>query len=76
MDSSGEFGGGFFPVENNGTTTGNSLWLCNIANSIMVGTTAVAFTQLNSPTAYTAGNGIAINANVVTAVAAASGGIR
>lgn len=75
MDSATEFGGGFVPVENNGTATANSLWLCNVANSITVGTTAVSFAQLNAATAYTAGNGINISANVVSAVAAAAGGL-
>jgi hypothetical protein len=75
MDQSTEFGGGFVPVENNGATTGNSLWLCNVANPITVGTTSVLFTQLNSPTSFTQGNGIAIAANVISAVAAVSGGV-
>lgn len=71
MDQSTEFGGSFVPVENKGTATANTLWLCNIANTIVVGTTAVTFTQLNSATSYSAGNGINISANVVSAVAAA-----
>ena len=66
MDQATEFAGSFVPVENNGTATANSLWLCNVAASITVGTTAVSFTQLNSATAYTQGNGITISGNVVT----------
>jgi hypothetical protein len=75
MDQAGEFGGGFVPVENNGATTGNTLWLCNVANPITVGTTSVPFTQLNSPTSFTAGNGINIAANVISALAATAGGV-
>ena len=75
MDQSTEFGGGFIAVENNGSATANTLWLCNVANTITVGTTAVTFTQLNSPTVITAGNGINVSANVVSAVAAPNSGI-
>ena len=69
MDQATEFGGGFIAVENRGTTTLNTLWLCNVANSITVGTTAVSFTQLNAATTYAQGNGILISANTVSAVA-------
>ena len=31
MDQATEFGGAFVPVENKGTTTANTLWLCNVA---------------------------------------------
>jgi hypothetical protein len=75
MDQTAEFGGGFVAVENLGTANSNSLWLCNVANAITVGTTAVTFTQLNAATAVTQGNGITISGNVVSAVAAAAGGI-
>jgi hypothetical protein len=68
MDSAAEFNGSFVPVESNGTATANSLWLCNSIVAT-VGTTAVAFTQLNSPTSLTQGNGISISANVVSVVA-------
>lgn len=68
MDQSTEFGGGFVPVENHGTVTANTLWLCNVANAITVGTTAVTFTQLNSATAFTAGNGINISGLTISAV--------
>lgn len=64
MDASAEFGGSLIPVENNGTATANTLWLCN-TNGPTVGTTAITLTQLNSATAYTQGNGITISGNVV-----------
>ena len=70
MDQATEFGGGFVAVENRGTlATSNTLWLCNVANSITVGTTAVSFTQLNAATTYAQGNGILISAGTVSAVA-------
>ena len=75
MDQATEFGGAFIAVENKGSTTANSLWLCNVANSITVGTTGVTFTQLNSATNYTAGNGIGIAGNVISAAVVASGGV-
>ena len=69
MNSATLFGGGFIAVKQGGTVNANTLWLCDVANSITVGTTAVAFVQLNSATTYTQGNGISISANVVSAVA-------
>lgn len=75
MDQTNEFGGGFVPVENLGTVNANSLWLCNVANLITVGTTSVVFTQLNASTALTQGNGISISGNVVSAAVVAGGGV-
>lgn len=49
-----------------GTVNSNTLWLAEDAASITVGTTSVTFTQLNSATSLTAGNGIAISGNVVS----------
>ena len=69
MDQSTKFGGALIPVENKGTVNANSLWLCNVGNTITVGTTAVVLTQMNSATAYTAGNGILISGNTVSVVA-------
>ena len=74
MDTSAEFGGAFVAVENNGSATANTLWLCNV-NAPTVGTTAITFTQLNASTSLSQGNGISISGNTVTAVAAASGGV-
>ncbi len=75
MDTGGEFGGALIAVENKGSTTANTLWMCNVAESITVGTTAVTFTQINGATQLTAGNGISISAGVVSAVVQASGGL-
>lgn len=44
-----------------GSTLANTLWLSNAADNITVGTDAITFTQLNSPTNYTEGNGINIS---------------
>lgn len=75
MDIGGEYGGALVAVENKGSTTANTLWMCNVSESITVGTTAVTFTQLNGATQLTAGNGISISANVISAVVVASGGL-
>lgn len=72
MDQSTEFGGALIAVATGGTVNANSLWICNAAASITVGTTAVTFTQLNSPTGVTAGNsGISISGTAISAVAGA-----
>ncbi len=75
MDQATEFGGGFIPVENVGTTNANSLWLCNVANSITVGTTAVVFTQLNSSTALAGSTSVSVSGNVASVIVASGGGI-
>lgn len=72
MDTSGEFSGAMVPVGNAGTANANSLWLANPSTPITVGTTPVPFTQLNSATSYTAGNGINISANTISAVGTAN----
>jgi hypothetical protein len=68
MSTSSEFVGAFVPVGLGGTANSNSLWLANPATPFQLGTTAVPFTQLNAATSYTAGNGINIAGNVVSAV--------
>lgn len=71
MDSSGEFTGAFIPVDNEGTANANTLWLNNYTTGFVVGTTAVTLTKLNGATALTAGNGISISANIISATLAA-----
>ena len=75
MDQATQFGGGFVPVENVGTTNANSLWLCNVANSITVGTTSVVFTQLNSSTALSGSTSVSVSGNVASVIVAPSGGV-
>lgn len=72
MDQATEFGGALIAVQDGGTVNENTIWICNCAASITVGTTAVTFTQVNSPTTYTAGNsGISISGLAISAVAGA-----
>jgi hypothetical protein len=68
MDQSGEFSGAFIPVGAGGTVNANTLWLANPSLPVTVGSTVIPFTQLNSATSYTPGNGINISANVISAV--------
>jgi len=75
MDQATEFGGALIPVENVGTVNANSLWLCNVANSITVGTTSVVLTQLNSSTALSGSTSVLISANVASVIVQAGGGI-
>lgn len=68
MDIAADFSGAFIPVGNVGTTNANSLWLANPSGTVTVGTTAIPFTQLNSPVTLTQGVGINISGNVVSVV--------
>jgi hypothetical protein len=70
MNSANEFAGAFVPVGSGGAANSNTLWLANPTTPVTVGTTAIPFTQLNAATTITAGNGINISANVVSAVSA------
>jgi hypothetical protein len=72
MDQSTEFSGAFIPVGAGGTVNANTLWLANPTTPVTVGTTAIPFTQLNSATSYTPGNGISIAGNVISAVGVAN----
>lgn len=48
-----------------GTTNGNTVWLMTTDAPIVIGTTALVFTQIGGGTSLTAGNGITIISNVV-----------
>lgn len=65
MDVASEIPGSFVPVGNAGTANKNSLWLCN-TNNVTVGTTALAFTQLNGATDLVQGTGIGIAGNTIS----------
>jgi hypothetical protein len=65
MDQSAEFTGAFVPVDNEGTTNKNTIWLNNFTSGLVVGTTAVTFTALTSA-GYTAGQGISIAGSVIS----------
>lgn len=69
MNTASEFSGAFIPVGAVGTTNSNSLWLCNPATAVTVGTTAIPFTELNKATDLTAGTGINIAGNTISASA-------
>jgi hypothetical protein len=75
MDQSNEFGGALIAVQDKGNVNDNTLWLCLAADTVTPGTTALSFTRLNSPTTYTAGNGIDISAQVVAAKLQSGGGL-
>lgn len=66
MDISTEFAGGVVPVESEGTTNKNSLWLCNNTSAPTVGTTSITFTQLNGATDLIQGTGITISGNTIS----------
>lgn len=66
MDTASEFTNAFIPVEDAGTANANSLWLCTNSADPTVGTTAVAFVQLNKGTDLQQGTGIAISGNTVS----------
>ena len=68
MNAAGAFSGAFVPVGAGGTANANTLWLCNPSGTVTVGTTSIPFTELNGATSVTAGNGISIAGNVVSAV--------
>ncbi len=75
MNQSTTFGGALIAVENVGSVNANSLWMCNIPNSITVGTTAVTLTQLNSAVTISGSTSILISGNVASAIVAPSGGV-
>jgi hypothetical protein len=66
MDQSTEMSGALVAVES-GTVFANSLWLSNPTTPVVIGTTAIPWTQLNNPTALVAGNGISIVGNLISA---------
>lgn len=70
MAAAAEFAGAIVPVGNASAATGgtamNSLWICNPPKSFTLGTTAVPFAQLNLPTQFQPGGGIAISGNTIS----------
>ncbi len=75
MDQATEFGGALIAVEGGGATNGNTLWLCNAAESITVGTTGLSFVKLNASTALNGSTSILISGNAASVIVKASGGI-
>lgn len=58
-----------------GTANADTLWVNTADPPITVGTTGLPFVRIGGASVYTAGNGISIAGNVVTAVAAPGGGL-
>lgn len=75
-DANNELTPGAFWYVEEGTTNGKTQWRIENTGTITVGTTAITINQFGgAATAYTAGNGLALNANAFSVVAAAGGGI-
>ena len=75
-DATGELAPGTAVSVTEGTVNGDKVWMITSDTAITVGTTSQTWGQLGGGTTYTAGNGIAIAAGVVSAVAVASGGVQ
>ena len=75
-DGSGELAPGTAVTITEGTVNGDKVYMITSDSAITVGTNSQTWGQLGGGTAYTAGNGIAIAAGVVSAVAVASGGVQ
>jgi hypothetical protein len=75
MNLAAEFTGAFIPVDNEGTSNPNTMWLNNYTSAFTVGTTAVTFTLLNPAGSGTATNisGGAANQIVKQTAAGATG---
>ena len=52
MDASSKFDGALIPVDNEGSTNANTLWLMNYVSSFTAGTSAVNFTQIGNTNIY------------------------
>ena len=65
MDAATEYVGAFIPVDLEGTTNKNSLWLCTTTGAVTVGSTAITFIQLNGATDLVQGTGISISGNTI-----------
>ena len=75
-DGVGELAPGTAVTITEGTVNGDKVYMITSDTAITVGTTSQTWGQLGGGTTYTAGNGIAIAAGVVSAVAVASGGVQ
>lgn len=66
-DSSAEVTAGLAVMVTEGTTQSDSQWRLTTNDSIVLGTTALVFAQIGAGTSYTAGTGISIGGNVISA---------
>lgn len=75
-DANNELTPGAFWYVEEGTAAGKTQWRIENTGAIIVGTTGITINQFGGAgVTYTAGNGISLGGNAITAVAAASGGI-
>lgn len=74
MDTAAEFVNATVYVSE-GTTNADTAWTSTVNAPVTVNTTNIPFAQVGGGQVYTAGNGIAINSNVVSVNPVASGGI-
>lgn len=75
-DATGELAPGTAVTVTEGTVNGDKVYMVTSDSAITVGTTSQTWGTLGGGTAYTAGTGIAIAANTISAVAAAGGGVQ
>lgn len=75
-DASAEMTPGAFWYVEEGTAAGKTQWRLENTGAIVLGTTTLTINQFGGAgVIYTAGNGISLGGNAITAVAVASGGI-
>lgn len=75
-DGTGEINPGAFWYVEEGTANGKTQWRLENTGTITLGTTSLTINQFGGAgVTYTAGDGITLGGNAITAVAAASGGI-
>src|SRR6185312_790111 len=65
MDSSAEFDGALIPVDNEGSTNANTMWVMDYVSGFVVGTNSVAFSQVGGA-AYSGGTGINVSGTVIS----------
>lgn len=75
MDVSSEAVNNATVMVSEGTVNADTAWTMTNNGAITLGTTALTWAQVGSGQTYTAGNGIGISGNVVSAVVKASGGL-
>ena len=75
-DTGGELAPGTAVTATEGTANGDKVFNIISDAAITIGTTSQTWGQLGGGTTYTGGNGISVAGSVITAVAAASGGVQ
>lgn len=58
---------GSFVFIETGTANAATAWVMTTTGTITIGSTSIAWTQVGSPTTYTAGNGISLASNTISA---------